>query len=181
MTECTSPVAERILGLCKSIFRVDSVLLHLRDGNTVFARPGDTTFNEELRRTACNKLAPPDKKAAACEDLDADARRAPSTSCQPAGNRSDGAQLGGGLWGSSVKNRMINSPYADQEGSPSFASMESRILECPSVCNPRIPAKGIDGIFACCRLKDAPEVRAALQYFAGSPLVAPNGYRLGSM
>ncbi len=71
---------QRILGLCKSIFRVDSVLLHLRDGNTVFARPGDATFAEDLRRTACNKLAPPDEKATACEDPEADARSAASVS-----------------------------------------------------------------------------------------------------
>jgi hypothetical protein len=32
-----------------------------------------------------------------------------------------------------------------------------------------------------CRLADAPDVRAKLQFFAGSPLVAPNGYRFGSM
>ena len=69
--------AERILGLCKSIFRVDSVLVHLRDGDVVFARPGDTTFGEEQRRTACAKLAPPDGQAAVCEDPASDARQAP--------------------------------------------------------------------------------------------------------
>ena len=75
-----SPAAERILGLCKSIFRVDSVLLHLRDGDTVFARPGDAAFGEQQRRTACNKLAPPDDKAAVCEDPEGDARQVPSFS-----------------------------------------------------------------------------------------------------
>ena len=69
--------AERILGLCKSIFRVDSVLVHLRDGDVVFARPGDTTFGEEQRRTACIKLAPPDGQAAVCEDPASDARQSP--------------------------------------------------------------------------------------------------------
>ena len=68
--------AERILGLCKSIFRVDSVVVHLRDGDVVFARPGDTTFGEEQRRTACAKLAPPDGQAAVCEHPASDARRA---------------------------------------------------------------------------------------------------------
>ena len=79
-TESMSPAAERILGLCKSIFRVDSVLLHLRDGDTVFSRPGDAAFGEQQRRTACNKLAPPDGKAAVCEDPEGDARQVPSFS-----------------------------------------------------------------------------------------------------
>ena len=59
---------------------MDSVLLHLRDGDTVFARPGDATFGEAMRRTACNKLAPPDDKAAVCEDPGTDARQATSVS-----------------------------------------------------------------------------------------------------
>lgn len=68
--------SERILGLCKSIFRVDSVLLHLRDGNTVFARPGDSMFPEALRRAACVALAPPGKEAEICEDPENDSRQA---------------------------------------------------------------------------------------------------------
>ena len=67
--------AERILGLCKSIFRVDSVLLHLRDGNTVFARPGDTAFPEALRCAACMALAPPGNDTEICEDPENDPRQ----------------------------------------------------------------------------------------------------------
>ena len=55
------------------------MLLHLHDGDTVFARPGDAAFGEQLRRKACNKLAPPDDKAAVCEDPEGDARQASSS------------------------------------------------------------------------------------------------------
>ena len=54
---------------------MDSVLLHLRDGNSVFARPGDTMFPEALRRAACVALAPPGKDAEVCEDPENDPRQ----------------------------------------------------------------------------------------------------------
>ena len=75
--------AERILGLCKSIFRVDSVLLHLLDGDTVFVRPGDAAFPEDLRRRACALLAPADGAPAACIDPNGDTRQVfPQPACK---------------------------------------------------------------------------------------------------
>ncbi len=32
-----------------------------------------------------------------------------------------------------------------------------------------------------CRVKDRPDIRAEVKFFAATPLVAANGYRLGSL
>lgn len=51
--------AERILRLSASVFRTDSVLLHLRDGDKVIARGEDATFSEGVRAAACRAFARP--------------------------------------------------------------------------------------------------------------------------
>ncbi|CAL8465638.1 g5174 [Coccomyxa elongata] len=95
---------DRILRLSASVFRTDSVLLHLRDGDKVFAREEDAAFSEGVRAAACRALEPPDSGIAVVDD-----------------------------------------PASDP------------------------------------RLAGEEEARAALKFFAGAPLMASNGYRLGSL
>ena len=70
--------ADHILGLAMSVFRTDSVLLHLRDGDQVFARGGDDTFTPGIRATVCRLLEPAGKGICVVEDLAADVRYAVS-------------------------------------------------------------------------------------------------------
>ncbi|CAL8465702.1 g5238 [Coccomyxa elongata] len=48
---------ERILRLSASVFRTDSVLLHLRDGDKVIAGGEDAAFSEGVRAAACRAFA----------------------------------------------------------------------------------------------------------------------------
>lgn len=57
-----------------SVFRTDSVLLHLRDGDQVFARGGDELFAPGIRSAACRLLEPADTGHSAVEDVVADVR-----------------------------------------------------------------------------------------------------------
>lgn len=71
--------ADRILRLSASVFRTDTVLLHLRDGNKVFAREEDVAFSEDVRAAACRALEPPDSGIAVVDDPASDPRSASNT------------------------------------------------------------------------------------------------------
>ncbi len=70
--------ADHILGLAMSVFRTDSVLLHLRDGDQVFARGGNDAFTPGIRAAVCRLLEPAGKGTCVVEDLAADVRFAAS-------------------------------------------------------------------------------------------------------
>ncbi len=72
--------ADHILGLAMSVFRTDSVLLHLRDGDQVFARGGDDAFSPGIRAAACRLLEPAQRGITVVEDVAADGRSAASAS-----------------------------------------------------------------------------------------------------
>lgn len=67
-------IADHILGLAMSVFRTDSVLLHLRDLDQVFARGGSSVFTQGIRASLCRLLEPNDKGVAVVEDLEGDPR-----------------------------------------------------------------------------------------------------------
>ncbi len=69
--------AERILRLSASVFRTDSVLLHLRDGNKVIARGEDATFCEGVRAAACRAFADTAPGIAVMSNPESDPRQAP--------------------------------------------------------------------------------------------------------
>jgi hypothetical protein len=63
------------------VFRTDSVLLHLRDGDQVYAHAGNAgAFSPGVRAQACRALEPPSEAISVVEDPAADPRRAPRAS-----------------------------------------------------------------------------------------------------
>ncbi len=50
------------------------MLLHLQDGNRVFAREEDVWFSEGVRAAACRALQPPDGGIAVVDDPGSDPR-----------------------------------------------------------------------------------------------------------
>lgn len=74
--------ADHILGLAMSVFRTDSVLLHLRDGDQVFARGGNEIFSPGIRAATCRLLEPAQRGISVVEDFPADPRSAPACCCQ---------------------------------------------------------------------------------------------------
>jgi hypothetical protein len=57
-----------------SVFRTDSVLLHMRDSDEVFARGGGTVFTPGVRASACRLLEPVDRHVSVVESLEGDPR-----------------------------------------------------------------------------------------------------------
>ncbi|BDA44193.1 probable serine/threonine-protein kinase STY13 at C-terminar half [Coccomyxa sp. Obi] len=102
--QAPEPSVDHILGLAMSVFRTDSVLLHLRDGDQVFARGGNDTFTPGIRAAVCRLLEPAGRGICVVEDIAADVR-----------------------------------------------------------------------------LKDRPDIVEEVKFFAATPLIAANGYRLGSL
>ena len=65
--------AEHILGLAASVFRVDSVIVWLAEGDRVFVRAGCKAFPPGSRSACCHLLVP-DKQVLVVADTDAEPR-----------------------------------------------------------------------------------------------------------
>ena len=68
------PAAERILGLCTSVFRIDTVLLVLREGDREFRKGCDDAFTPSTLSLAARALEPPDADIAVVDEPAADSR-----------------------------------------------------------------------------------------------------------
>ncbi len=149
--------AERILGLCSTVFRVDCVLLLLRDGRRQLRKGGEAAISAGALSQAACALQAPDQGITVVEDPAADSRRAPS----PRADRS--------------KMQANTAMHA-------FAVMPGSLQALLHNCVTGHPAEGdlTAGAHAC-RLAGAEDARREVKFFAAAPLVAGNGYRLGSL
>ncbi len=78
LTPAARARAEHIMGLAASVFRVDSVLVWLADGDRVFVRPGCNAFPMGSRSACCHLLVP-DAHVLAVDDTRAEPRCASVT------------------------------------------------------------------------------------------------------
>ena len=74
ITTLTACCADHILGLAWSVFRTDSVLLHLRDGDQVYKHGGGTIFTPGICAQTCRLLEPPSEAISVVEHPAGDLR-----------------------------------------------------------------------------------------------------------